>query len=82
MELQGYSGKTYANCSLEAELMDHTNAIRRYTTTYSSSSPCSRAKLTLASSGYNVDIAQLIANLKDPGSLLSLETVLGARQVC
>jgi hypothetical protein len=62
--------------------MERTNAIRRYTTTYSSSSPCSRAKLTLASSGYNVDIAQLIANLKGSGSLLLLETVLVGRQAC
>jgi hypothetical protein len=62
--------------------MEPTSAIRRYTTAYSSSSPCCRAKLTLASSGYNVDIAQLIANLNDLGSLLSLETVLAARRAC
>jgi hypothetical protein len=62
--------------------MEPTSTIRRYTTTYSSSSPCNRAKLTLDASGYNVNIAQLIANLKDPGSSLSLETVLAARQAC
>jgi hypothetical protein len=62
--------------------MEPTSTIRRYTTTYSSSSPCSCAKLTLVSSGYNVDIAQLIANLNDLGSLLSLETVLAARKAC
>jgi hypothetical protein len=62
--------------------MEPTSAIRRYTTTYSSLSPCNRAKLTLASSGYNVDIAQLIANLNNLGSLLSLETVLAARRAC
>jgi hypothetical protein len=61
--------------------MDHTNAIRRYTITYSSSSSYNDAKLALALSGYNVDIAQPIANQNNPGSLLSLEIVLAARQV-
>jgi len=60
--------------------MDHTNAIRRYIITYSSSSPYKDVKLALASGGYNVDIAQLIANRNNPGSLLSLGIVLAARQ--
>jgi hypothetical protein len=60
--------------------MDHTSAIRRYTITYSSSSSYNDAKLALALSAYNVDIAQPIANPNNPGSLLSLEIVLAARQ--
>lgn len=56
------------------------NPIRRYTTTYQSSSPYNNTKHALALGDYESDILQLIANLNNPTSLLLLEIALAARQ--